>query len=182
VRSQNTIAAIELGKTRKSRYLPDIARVLNVSLLDLDPGLTDTRIGSVGVDDPTPLDLDVYATRMDGECEIVTHDPVERVQRPAPLATVKGAYGVIVAGESMVPLLRPGDIAFVHPHLPPKADDLCLFRAVQNGRCGATIQEYRGQTLDAWQVRRYSPKAQDLALKRLQWPHCHVIVGKFCRR
>lgn len=37
VNSQNTIAAIELGRTKKSKHLADIASVLQVAMTDINP-------------------------------------------------------------------------------------------------------------------------------------------------
>jgi transcriptional regulator with XRE-family HTH domain len=181
---QNTIAAIEAGTTKKSKYLPDIARVLQVSLTELDPNqrFTETRVipGGALVG---PLDLALYATVEGDEGVVVmSRDPVDEIRRPAPLAAVKGAYGVIVAGESMVPVLRPGDVALVHPHLPPRPEDTCIFIAEKDGEFVATIKEYLGQTKDTWKVKRYKPKETDFVLKKKDWPRCDVVVGKYARR
>jgi transcriptional regulator with XRE-family HTH domain len=181
---QNTIAAIEAGLTKKSRYLPDIARVLRVSLTDLDPsqGVTETRV-IPGSELVGTKDLPLYATVEAGEGTVVmSSDPVDEIRRPAPLATVKGAFGVIVVGESMVPVLRPGDIALVHPHLPPRPEDTCVFIGEKDGEFVATIKEYLGQTKDTWKVKRYKPKETDFVLKKKDWPRCDVVVGKYSRR
>jgi transcriptional regulator with XRE-family HTH domain len=181
---QNTIAAIELGLTRKSRYLPDIARALRVPLSDIDPdlGFGESRVISSG-ELVGARDLPLYATVEGGEGTVVmSSDPVDEIRRPAPLATVKGAYGVIVVGESMVPVLRPGDVALVNPHLPPRAEDTCIFVCEKDGEFIATIKEYVGQTKDAWRVKRYKPKETEFALKKKDWPRCEVVVGKYSRR
>lgn len=181
---QNTIAAIEAGQTKKSRYLPDIARALRVSLPELDPnqGSTETRI-IPGSDLVGTRDLPLFAAVEGGEGALVLgSDPVDEIRRPAPLASVKGAYGVIVIGESMVPVLRPGDIALVHPHLPPRAEDTCIFICEANGEFTATIKEYVGQTKDIWRLKRYRPKELEFTLRKKDWPKCHVVVGKYSRR
>jgi transcriptional regulator with XRE-family HTH domain len=181
---QNTIAAIESGLTKKSKYLPDIARVLEVPLFDLDAGESAHRTPTIpGADLVGARDLPLYATVEAGEGAVVmSSDPVDEVRRPAPLATVKGAYGVIVSGESMVPALRPGDTALIHPHLPPKVEDICLFISEKNGEFVATIKEYVGQTKDHWRVKRYKPEEKEFTLRKSEWQTCHVSVGRYSRR
>jgi|RhiMetdeSRZDD1v2_1073273.scaffolds.fasta_scaffold00124_26 transcriptional regulator with XRE-family HTH domain len=181
---QNTIAAIESGLTKKSKYLPDIARVLEVPLFDLDAGEGAHRTPTIpGADLVGARDLPLYATVEAGEGAVVmSSDPVDEVRRPAPLATVKGAYGVIVSGESMVPALRPGDTALIHPHLPPKVEDICLFISEKNGEFIATIKEYVGQTKDHWKVKRYKPEEKEFTLRKSEWQTCHVSVGRYSRR
>jgi DNA-binding XRE family transcriptional regulator len=181
---QNTIAAIESGATKKSKYLPDIARVLEVDLADLDAADGAHRTPTIpGADLVGARDLPLYATVEAGEGAVVmSSDPVDEIRRPAPLATVKGAYGVIVSGESMVPALRPGDIVLIHPHLPPKAEDICLFIAQRNGEFVATIKEYVGQTKDHWKVKRYKPEEKEFTLRKSEWQICHVSVGRYSRR
>jgi transcriptional regulator with XRE-family HTH domain len=184
---QNTIAAIESGDTKRTRYLPDLARELDADITDLEPGLALSR---VPVPVPIPAselvgsrDLDVYGSVEAGEGGIVlSNDPVDRIKRPAPLANVRGGYGVIVVGDSMVPLLRAGDIVLVHPHLPPKLDDLCLFMSDREGEFKATIKEFRGQTKDTWKVRRYQPAERDYTLKKKDFAKCQVVVGIYKRR
>jgi transcriptional regulator with XRE-family HTH domain len=181
---QNTIAAIESGTTKKSKYLPDIARVLQVDLADLDAAEGAPRTPTIrGADLVGARDLPLYATVEAGEGAVVmSSDPVDEIRRPAPLATVKGAYGVIVSGESMVPALRPGDIVLIHPHLPPKIEDICLFIGQKNGEFVATIKEYVGQTKDHWKVKRYKPEEKEFLLRKSDWQTCHVSVGRYSRR
>jgi DNA-binding XRE family transcriptional regulator len=181
---QNTIAAIESGLTKKSKYLPDIARVLEVPLFDLDAGEGAHRTPTIpGADLVGARDLPLYATVEAGEGAVVmSSDPVDEVRRPAPLVTVKGAYGVIVSGESMVPALRPGDTALIHPHLPPKVEDICLFISEKNGEFIATIKEYVGQTKEHWKVKRYKPEEKEFTLRKSEWQTCHVSVGRYSRR
>jgi transcriptional regulator with XRE-family HTH domain len=181
---QNTIAAIESGLTKKSKYLPDIARALEISLTELDAGEGAHRTPTIpGTDLVGVRDLPLYATVEAGEGAVVmSSDPVDEIRRPAPLATVKGAYGVIVSGESMVPALRPGDIVLIHPHLPPKVEDICLFISERNGEFVATIKEYVGQTKDHWKVKRYKPEEKEFTLRKSEWQTCHVSVGRYSRR
>lgn len=181
---QNTIAAIEMGKTTKSKWLPDIARELGVPIKELDPKLgPNENLLVPGRELVGAPDLPVFGTVEGGEGAIVmSSEPVETVKRPDPLRTVKDGFGVIVSGDSMVPLVRPGDIVLVHPHLPPKIDDLCLFLFDQDGDFRATIKEFCGQSRDLWKVKRYQPKEHEFTLKKADFPRCAVVVGIYKRR
>ncbi|MGE3150452.1 MAG: helix-turn-helix domain-containing protein [Pseudorhodoplanes sp.] len=180
---QNTIAAIESGETRRTKFLPDLARVLNVSVSDLEPSAGGGEPLIPAADLIGARDLDLYGSVEAGEGGIVlSNEPVDKIRRPAPLANVRGGYGVIVVGESMVPLLRPGDIVLVNPHLPPKIEDLCLFICDAEAEFKATIKEFRGHSKDAWKVRRYQPAERDYLLKKADFPKCEVVVGVYKRR
>lgn len=183
-RSQNTINAIEQGATQKSRYLADIARVLRVSLTDLDPaqGSTDTAVIPGGDLVGATRDLKVFGSVEAGEgALVISSEPVDTVRRSANLENVRGAYGVIVVGESMIPALRPGDTALVNPHLPARAGDLCIFMSEKDGTFIATIKEYVGLAKDAYRVKRYKPSEVEFLLKKKDWPRCHVVVAIYTR-
>lgn len=177
----NTIQAVERGDTKKSKYLPDIARVLDVPLSKIDPDQAPNGVGS-GVIPKDDLigrrDLPIYATTEGGEGVLVmSSEPVDLGDRPSSLAHVRDAYGVIVTGESMAPIIRPGDIAVIHPHKQPRREDLCVFRAHRGGEFHSTIKEFVSQTKDLWRVRRYQPEAKEFTLKRTEWQECHVVVA-----
>lgn len=181
---QNTIAAIELGKTKRTKLLPEIARELGVTLKELDPSLEAVETARIpGRELVGEPDLPVYASVDAGDgIVLVSSEPVQSVRRPDPLKTVKKGYGVIVVGESMVPVVRPGDTVLVHPHLPPIPEDICLFIFEGDGEFKATIKEYIGQTKDLWKVKRYHPKEIEYTLKKREWPRCEVVVGSYRRR
>lgn len=181
VKSQNTIAAIETGKTQKTKHLRAIAKALKVRVTDLDPSeeieeTVTTKDTMVSTEQSEQLD--VYASVEGGSGAIVwSNEPMLKIPRPRPLIGVRDAYGVLVVGESMTPLVRPGFTVWVNPHLPPRPDDICIFRHDVDGDFRATLKEYCGQTQDAWLVRRYQPKMRRFTLKKAEWPVCHVIVG-----
>lgn len=177
VKSQNTIASIETGKTAKSKHLPAIARVLKVRLAVLDP--SEEQDESVMVSAlPASEQIDVYASVEAGAgALVVSNEPIQRAQRPKALEGIRGGYGVLVVGESMVPLIRPGYTVWVNPYLPPRPSEICLFIHDLDGEFRATVKEYCGQTPDNWLVRRYQPKQHKFSLNKQEWPKCHVVVG-----
>ena len=179
VKSQNTIASIETGKTEKSKHLPAIARVLKKRLSDLDPTETADDVLTIpGNMYAQGEQLAVYASVEGGAGAIVwSNEPMVKIPRPRPLIGVRDAYGVLVVGDSMVPIVRPGYTVWVNPHLPPRVGDVCLFRHDQDGDFRASLKEYCGQTKDTWLVRRYQPKERRFTMQKAEWPECHVIVG-----
>jgi phage repressor protein C with HTH and peptisase S24 domain len=179
-----TVQQIEAGKTLKSKYLPDIARVLKVDLGEIDPSqrnsvkdeIEQSRVdisASVGL-----RDVPVYATTEGGDgIMVLSSEPVDVTDRPSSIARVKDAYGIIVTGESMVPILRPGDTVIVNPHLPPRPEDLCVFRVEREGEFRSTVKEFVRKVPDGWRVKRYRPKEREYVLKVADWDNCHVVVA-----
>lgn len=180
--AQNTIVAIEGGGGTK--HILRLARALKVKVADLDPDWqgeeTLTVPGSTLIGE---TDLDLYASVEGGDGEIVvSNEPIGTVKRPAPLIGVKGGYGVLVRGESMSPVVRPGDTVLINPHVPPRLEDVCMFISEKHGEFRATLKEFRGQTATHWKVRRYKPQEMDFTLKKSDFPRCEVVVGKYNRR
>lgn len=60
------------------------------------------------------------------------------VERTWPLAGVAGGYAIYIAGQSMVPSFRPGDLLYVNPVLPVRPDDEVVI--VQ--RAGAAVNAF----------------------------------------
>lgn len=184
VKSQNTIAAIETGATQESKHLPKIARVLRVRVADLDPAYQ----GEESVTMPLPKsgeaeDFEIFSSVECGDGAIVlSNEPFQMVKRPEPLIGVRGGYGLLVTGDSMIPVIRPGVIVLINPHLPARVGDHCLFVYEGHGEFRATLKEYCGQTADKWLVKRYHPKERRFSLDRAQWTRCEVVVGQHYRR
>jgi phage repressor protein C with HTH and peptisase S24 domain len=134
----------------------------------------------IGPDD----DLPVYASTQGGHgVVIVSHDPVDWVARPEPLARVRDGYGVIVLEDSMSPEFEPGDIALVHPHKPPMLNRSCIFKSYHaDGTIVAVIKRLERITADLWHVRQHNPapgQPATFTLKRSDWQECHPTVGKY---
>lgn len=177
VKSANTIAAIEAGGGTK--HLNKIARALKVRVADIDP--TAEGEETVIIPRATGNDelLNVFASAEGGDGNLVwsSSEPYKQVPMPVPLIGVRGGYGVLIVGESMVPLIRPGYTVWVDPHKPARSDDLCLFLHDDHGDFRATIKQYCGQVPDGWLVKRYQPKERKYTLSKREWPVCHVVVG-----
>jgi len=129
------------------------------------------------------LDLPVYAAAQGGDGHlIVTFDPIDYVKRPEPLKSVKGGYGLLITGTSMVPAYRPGDIALMHPHLPPVRDtEVALYHTPPGGEAEAIIKTLVGFNDRTWTLQQYNP-AREFEEFRKEWPICHRAVGKYNAR
>ena len=182
--SQTTVFNIESGETKQSKLLPRIAVALGVPLVEIDEALGGQSRKLLAIPRAelvVDADLPVFASVEGGKGQIIiSNEVVDRVRRPASLLHVRDGYGVLVTGDSMVPTFRPGDIALVHPHLPPRIDDSVILQTASQDK--ALIKEFRGETDVEWRLRRYRPKEQDFAIPKLEWPIVHTVVGRYMRR
>jgi transcriptional regulator with XRE-family HTH domain len=146
-----------------------------------DPGLPPAEVRTVtaGV-----RDLPVYGAAQGGPegAMVVSSEAIQWVHRPEPLLTVAAGYGVFVVGESMSPAYEQGDIALVHPSLPPRRGaDVILIRHDPDGTRHVLIKRLTGWSDDVWHVRQYNP-ARDFDLLRAEWHEVQAIVGKYHAR
>lgn len=134
-------------------------------------------------------DLPIYASVVGGTIDdamTVTSEIIDYVKRPEPLANAKNGYGLYVIGTSMAPVYRPGDLALVHPNLPPTAgDDVILCGATEHGEHYAMIKHLVKATATKWCLRQYNPppgEQEEFTLDKTEWPICHTVVGVYRKR
>jgi phage repressor protein C with HTH and peptisase S24 domain len=95
--------------------------------------------------------------------EIGAGEIVDRVARPATLATDEHAYAIAIVGESMWPRFRPGRLVAVSPKAPvATGDDVVVkLRSAGGGTKGATvralIKELVRNTESGVQLRQFNP-------------------------
>lgn len=185
--NQQTIEKIENGITRRSSFFPAIAGRLDIPLAALDPAF---RAAAVAVHAPNiparhlmsqERDFRVYASAEGGPGEIIrSTDPIDFVPRPAPVAHVREAYGLIVTGDSMEPEFRPGDTLIVNPKLPIIGGESYVFYAEDEGEARAAVKYLRRASPDNWLVSQWNPP-KDFSLNRREWRLCHRVLGKYSR-
>lgn len=183
--TQQTVDRIESGEIRHSRFMMPILRVLGMSL-DLaqePPGVE--RSTEEGDSAPSPqfaseTEMPIFAAAEGGDGElVVSSDPIDYVQRPWFLSRVRDPYGVVVTGDSMVPVYRPGDLLLVNPRLPPLREKNAIFVAgEERGEFRAAVKEYLGATGKEWLVRQYNPP-KDFGLPKAEWAKALRIVGRY---
>ncbi|MGE3873243.1 MAG: helix-turn-helix transcriptional regulator [Parvibaculaceae bacterium] len=121
----------------------------------------------------------IFAAAQGGKGHIIIDtNPIEETRPPDELIRVRGAYGILIVGESMVPAYKPGDVAWVNPHKPVERDtDVVLYHVPPNGEAEAIIKTLIGFSQREWKLRQYQPP-RDFTESRIDWPVCHRIVGK----
>jgi transcriptional regulator with XRE-family HTH domain len=190
--TQPAVKKIEDGVTRRSRFLPRIAQVLGLNLQELVPEAAvppalprRSRRQAEHKGERVEIDFPIFASeeRAGGEIEVKAK-PVDFAVRPAPLQHVSNAYGLLIAGTTMEPEYRPGDLALINPNLAIIGGEVYVFYAQDEGRGRATIRHLRRSTPDSWLVRLWNPArgaSQDLTLARKDWKWAHRILGKYSR-
>jgi transcriptional regulator with XRE-family HTH domain len=177
------------GRIASPRYatLEALARVLGVAVAHLIGGEAPAPLGdgafnqSAPNQQPNARDFPVYGAAQGGPAGamLVSSDPIQQMIRPDPLMTVRSGYGVYVVGESMSPAYEQGDIALVHPALPPRRNaDVILVRKEADGTPHVLIKRLLGWDDEHWRLRQYNPP-EDFTLPRAEWTEVQAIVGKY---
>lgn len=126
----------------------------------------------------------VFAAAKGGDGHtIITFEAIDWVKRPSVLENVKNAYGIYIVGDSMVPAFEQGDMALVHPHLPPSRNRNAVFyHTPPVDEAEAIVKRLLSFDDRDWRLRQWNPpdgEDQDFTVARADWPICHVIVGKY---
>ncbi|HWJ88535.1 MAG TPA: S24 family peptidase [Pelagibacterium sp.] len=128
--------------------------------------------------------MPVYAAAMGGDGHvIVTFDEIDRVKRPAELENVRGGYGLLIKGTSMVPAINEGDTALVNPHLPPaRGANVILYHTPPDGSDNeAMVKQLLNWTDKEWTLKQWNPP-EEFKEYRQEWPVCHRVVGVYYGR
>lgn len=182
---QPSLHNIEIGKTKRSRYLPDIAQVLGLDSKSLKPsGLIDL-MDSQGTDANARghRDFPVFFMKpapTGGVGFELSMERVEYAERPTLLATVKDSYAVCIYGDDMSPAYNTGDTVFVHPHRPPVVDADFVFRQSNIDDTVIIIGRLEAETETEWQVLQHK-RSQTIKLKKAEWGLAHRIIAKHNR-
>ena len=199
--TQVAIKKIEAGKTRKSKFFPKIAEVLDIPLSKIDASLSQYNDGTVN--QPSELsspnrgptlnivpaadligdtDLPVYSIVQGGRGALVLeNEPFTHTVRPKRLIGKKDGYGVLVIGDSMAREYNENDIAYIDPRLHPRKGDPCVFQGTREDGTVEAILKYLDRSPDAsdtvYYVSQTNP-ARKFTIKKADWQKCHVAVGK----
>lgn len=181
--SQPAIKKIEDGDTINSKFMPRIAAVLDIPFKDLDPDMGRDHNAVVPAErlQEPGRDFPIHAAAEGGAgTVIVSHEAVDWVPRPSPVAKVPRAYGLLITGTSMFPEYREGQTALVNPNLPVVSGEVYIFYAEREGEAKASIKELRRATVEEWHVAQHNPK-KDFTLSRREWQWAHRVIGKYTR-
>ena len=179
------VQQLETGAIRSPRYLLRLAEVMGADARALAEG----RYQPASAEAPAPAetppilgrrDLPVFASAQAGpEGMVLTYDPIEWIERPAPLATVRDAFAMYVVNDSMEPRYRQGDLLLIHPQRPvrPGRDVLVVF-AAEDGEQRAWVKELVSLDSERLRLRQLNP-AQDLEIPRERIRDLHLVVGVY---
>jgi phage repressor protein C with HTH and peptisase S24 domain len=190
--SQQLIGALEAGTTRTTKFLPKIARALEIDPGTLDSDWADRSTAPPPTDPPPlplvadgygPRDFPIYSAAEGGPGEILrSTDPVDWWPRPVEVLRVSGAYGMYVVGTSMEPEFEPGQVAVINPNLPHVFGKPYIFYGeTEAGQVRASIKKIRHFSDERWYVRQHNPpegQKHDFVMLRKIWGAAHRIVGR----
>lgn len=124
--SQAAIAKIESGETTKSKWLPEIMSLLNISA-GSQPEAPEVEVASdlALQRQAMPLDIPVKGVAVGGnDADFSFNGSVsEYVRRPPGLAKANGVYAVYVTSDSMSPRFDPNDLLYVSALRPAAVGD-----------------------------------------------------------
>lgn len=179
----------------RSGTMSDLATALDTSVAWLLEGQDEARepaasTGAAGYKPPADFlgrrDLPVFAAVEGGAGEIAWGtEPIELVPRPWYVANAADAMAILVTGESMMPVIRPGQMVVVDPRLPPLPQEPAVFMSEDHGHFRATIKELRRSTATDWVVYQYNPpegQEHEFKLPKAEWPKAQRVVGWFAGR
>lgn len=125
------------------------------------------------IDIPGGVSLPVYGQAVGGPDGrfVFNGTKIDDVLAPPMLRGVRDAYAVYVAGHSMEPRYRPGETAYVHPHLPVRQGDFVIvqIRGDDEEDPSGYVKEFVSWDDRRLRLRQLNPK------KTLEFPHSKVI-------
>lgn len=179
---QPSLHNIEIGKTKKSRYMPEINRELGIDPMTGRMQSPDSIRFSGSEAHNAVLDTPVYAMHLspDGENVVLTTKPTHFVVRPALLQAVPDASGIAYWGDDNFPAYRSGDVIFVHPYQPPCVGVDVVARPVDESDMRLFVGELIEHNAREFKVRTYRTQVER-TFKRSEW-HADWIAGKYNKR
>lgn len=102
---------------------------------------------------------------------------VDRKPTPEELSHVRDGFVMYVAGESMYPRYKPGEMVSVHPYRPPSIGHDCVLVFEADGN--AIVKEFAGESDDKreWKLRQYNPE-KILKVKKSEVRAIYAVVGR----
>lgn len=131
-------------------------------------------------------DLPVYGSALcgDGASFEMNGQIIDRVPRPPRLSGVSGAYALFVAGDSMYPWRKSGDLVYVHPHLPVSQGDYVVVQMKQQTGAGhvAYIKKLVRRTGTKIKLLQFNPSREvDFSVTEVEFIHRIVDWSEIIR-
>lgn len=100
---------------------------------------------------------------------------VEEIEAPVELEKVRDGFVMYVAGDSMRPKYRSGQMVSVHPYKRPEIEHDCVIVFKDEGN--AILKEFAGETETDWKVRQYNPE-KVYKIKKTEVRALYAVVGR----
>lgn len=168
--SQQGIQSIEAGKVIRPKKLREIARAVGRSeewLLGLDEGETAMETPSNASFPPQYQAFPQSRVPLLGQTSagangrfILNGQDASAVFCPPVLEGIRGAYAVLVYGESMEPKFEAGETVWLHPYLPVRRGDYVVAQILEDEdreEMGSYIKQFVSQSGTKLVLRQFNP-------------------------
>lgn len=188
---QSAISQLMSGLIARSKHLPEIADALNVNLEWLlhergpkekhEKALSPPQFPKEFIPVSAPLQrrkVPVYgpASAAAPDSIFITEEfIVDRISCPEELVDVREGFVMSIAGNSMYPRYKHGEMVSVHPYRPPYVGQDCVAVLEEDGK--AIVKEFAGGTATEWRFKQYNPE-QMLKFKKTEVRAIYAIVGR----
>jgi transcriptional regulator with XRE-family HTH domain len=164
--SQPTISDMENGYTGDSDIYERAEEALGIAILPKKQTIPAS-------DTLNPLRIMLTREKEKG-IAVMTDTSIGSAPRPSGLRDVSDAYAFYVSTTEMSPVLRPGVLLLIHPHLPPTPQDWVVLYG--EGK-RFLLREFVDATEDHWRVLRYGEAPAEQIIRRTEYPTCHIVWG-----
>lgn len=188
--SQAAIFKVLSGQTKNPRFIGELSDALGKSVKYLKSGIDDIQysqqpVHQTGMSDaplkPKSSKIPVWGVvdAQDGEKYAVnTEDtPIDYVDPLPSIAADKGAFCLLISGESMMPAVKPGHIAYIDTRKPPLKGELCV---VQLKDGGAFIKNYLGKNDKEVRLEQLNPH-KEIVIKMSDVERILFVAGALFR-
>jgi phage repressor protein C with HTH and peptisase S24 domain len=188
--SQQAIQKVEAGETRRPRFIVELAGALGVDPTALAQGRLEERSSASTLPAANARgaqsvsggqrDLPVYASAQAGpDGMMVTYEPIEWIERPAPLAGVPNAFAMYVVNDSMEPRYHQGDLLLIHPQRPVRRGrDVLLIKASEEAGHEAFVKELVSIDERRVVLRQLNPERR-FEIERSLVQGLHLVIGAY---
>ena len=193
--TQSAYQLVESGETLRPRYLTELADVFKTTVAWLKHGTgahsTDLQNNSSSLPQipkefipiSAPLQrrkVPVYGPASAASPELISITDefiVDKISCPEELADVRDGFVMFIAGDSMYPRYKHGEMVSVHPRRPPYVGQDCVVVLEQDGN--ALVKEFAGETESRleWKFKQYMPE-KILKIKKAEVRAIYAVVGR----
>jgi phage repressor protein C with HTH and peptisase S24 domain len=123
--------------------------------------------------------IPVYASAQAGPGGMsVQSTPIDWVDRPGPMATVRDAFAVYVVNDCMEPRYHQGDLLLINPHKPvrPGQDALVVTLREDDGDFQAMVKIFKGRSGEQYTLAQLNP-AKEITVPSRSVANLYLVAG-----